>query len=233
MTPPQYGVVYLLHQAPEQTPGITEKGATATAGGRPAILDLGISVQNHLNSPTPPLDTSKSSGVNASTGQRTSSPAAFEISVTSTSVDDDINTSVALLAGPQPEYPDADVFPMPPGRKVPPKDSTGPSTRLSKKAENLSEELIQFLTQLLDHVNQIPQEVITMIFLEPLVSYDSNTKKFIQDPSRTTSHNIQALEQLIHITNKEKENLFQQVGKIFVNQLGKWTKHIPRQSNKD
>jgi hypothetical protein len=149
------------------------------------------------------------------------------------SVDDDPNTSAALLAGPHPADPDADVLPMPPGRKVPPKDSSGPATRLSKKAENLTEEHIQFLTTLLDHVNQIPQETITMVFLEPLVSYDSETKKFTQDQSRTTPHNIQALERLIHITNKEKENLFQQVGKNFVNQLGKWTKHIPRQNNKD
>ena len=111
---------------------------------------------------------------------------------------------------------------------MPPKDSTGPKTRLGKKPESLSEEHILFLSQLLDHVNQIPQESITMTFLDPLVSFDLNTQKFIQDPSKTTAHNIQALERLIELDVKEKETLFQQMGKNFVNMLGKITKHIPR-----
>jgi hypothetical protein len=151
-----------------------------------------------------------------------------------TSGDTDIHDSLVRLAGPPPADQNADTFHLPPGlppgKTVPPKDSTGPTTRLGKKAESLSEEHILFLTQLLDHVNQIPQESITMTFLDPLVSFDSNTQKFIQDPSKTTAHNIQALERLIHLDIKEKENLFQQMGKNFVNILGRITKHIPRKS---
>jgi hypothetical protein len=113
-----------------------------------------------------------------------------------------------------------------------PKDSAGTKTRLAKKAENLSEEHILFLSQLLEHVNQIPQESITMSFLEPLVYFDLDTKKFIQAQSMATSHNIQALERLIELDAKDKENLFQQMGKNFFNMFGKIIKQFPRK-NKD
>ena len=117
-------------------------------------------------------------------------------------------------------------------QKEAPKDTAGPSTRLSKKAENLAEAHLKFLDTLLDHVNVIPQESIAMVFLEPLISFDPATQKFIQDPSKTTPRNIQALDWLIHISQKEKQGLFQLVGKQFVTKLGQWTKQIVRQ-NKD
>ena len=67
-----------------------------------------------------------------------------------------------------------------------------------------------------------------MTFLDPLVSFDLNTQKFIQDPSKTTAHNIQALERLIELDVKEKETLFQQMGKNFFNRLGEITTQFPR-----
>ena len=77
-------------------------------------------------------------------------------------------------------------------------------------------------------MNLIPQESITMSFLEPLVYFDHETKQFMQDLSMAISHNIQALDKLIELDAKEKENLFQQMGKDFFNMFGRIIKKFPR-----
>jgi hypothetical protein len=191
------------------------------------MSSLDASATDFLEPPTAPLDSSKSTGLTVTS---------IDLDLTNTSVDTEFRDQVQLFSGPHPPDHAGDTFHVPPGllltKLVPPKDSAGEKTRLAKKAENLSEQHILFLSQLLEHVNLIPQESITMSFLEPLVYFDLDTKQFMQDQSMATSHNIQALERLIELDVKDKENLFQQMGKNFFSMLGKIIKQFPRK-NKD
>ena len=224
---PSTGQVRPTPPTPELSPVNTE-GATAAPGTVPAMLSLGTSASDLLESPTTPLDSSNSTGMNVTSGHSTS----IDLTLTNTSVDTEIQDQVQLFSGPHPPDHAGDTFHLPPGlllnKTVPPKDSAGTTTRLAKKAQNLSEEHILFLSQLLEHVNQIPQESITMSFREPLVYFDLDTKQFMQDQSMATSHNIQALERLIELDAKDKENLFQQMGKNFFSMFGKIIKQFPR-----
>ena len=77
-------------------------------------------------------------------------------------------------------------------------------------------------------MNLIPQESITMSFLEPLVHFDQETKQFVQDLTMATSHNIQALDKLIELDAKKKDTLFSQVGKDFFTMFGKIIKQFQR-----
>ena len=172
------------------------------------------------------MDSSKSTGLTITS---------IDLNLTDTSFESELR-DIQNLSGSHPPDEDGDTFQVPPGLKltnlVPPKDSAGIKTRLAKKAENLSEQHTQFLSQLLTHVNLIPQESITMSFLEPLVHFDKETKQFVQDPTMATSHNIQALDKLIELDAKKKDTLFSQVGKDFFTMLGKIIKQFQR-INKD
>lgn len=107
-------------------------------------------------------------------------------------------------------------------------DSTGPTTRLKQKAENLTPDHLTFLTTLIKHINFMPEESITTIFLEPLISYDPDKKQFIQNLHLATPHNIHALDRLIKLDQKAKTNLFSLLGKQFVTALGRAAKMITK-----
>ena len=115
---------------------------------------------------------------------------------------------------------------------LPMQDTAGPTTRLKQKAENLTSEHLTFLDALIKHINFMPEEAITTIFLEPLISYDQDKKQFVEHHHLATSHNIHALDRLIKLDQKEKSGLFASVGKQFFTQLGKAAKLITPK-NKD
>ena len=216
----------------EQAPPTLGLSTAITEGTLPGLTitpvtpSLDDSAADSLGSPSALLNTSKSTGLTATT---------IDLDITDTSFDRELR-NIQNSSGSNPLDEDDDTFQVPQGLTLttiePPKTSEGVKTRLAKKAEDLSEEHSQFLSQLLKHVNLIPQESITMSFLEPLVQFDKETKQFVQDPTMATSHNIQALDKLIELDAKKKDTLFSHVGKDFFTTLGKIIKQFQR-INKD
>ena len=93
-----------------------------------------------------------------------------------------------------------------------------------QKPDNLTPEHLTFLNTLIKHINFMPEESITTIFLEPLISYDPDKKQFVEHLDLATSHNIHARDRLIKLDQKEKSNLFSLLGKQFFTALGKAAK---------